>query len=202
MGQNNLSSEQMQSRKKTNKVILIIFLAIFAFIGLIICIAKSNSNTENTQEFVQEQSIHLNGLKPVDVYINLENNGFKTEKINNGDGFGWLWKSTRLLGGSFDAIVDTYSDDVNSVISIRATILSNSKIKPRTIDTTLCISLFNFLATLPFEANSDEQIMQTQSWISQNINNDKASMHFGDIKMTIYAPTEFTRMIQIEKYSE
>jgi len=205
MEQKQLSPEQLQSRKKANKITLIVFLVICAFIGMIVIIAKSNSKSENTEEIVQEQdNIHLKGLEPIDVYINLENNGFKTEKTHSNDGYGtsWLWQSKRLLGGAFDAIVDTYSDNTKSVITVRATILSNADVQPRAIDTSLCISLFDFLATLPFEANSENQILQTKAWIAQNINIDNASMHFGDIKMTIFAPTEFTRMFLIEKYAE
>ncbi len=79
--------------------------------------------------------------------------------------------------------------------------MSNANVQLQHIDTSLSMSLFNYLSTLPFETNSEEQISQTQSWITQNINNDKASMHFGDVKMTIYAPSDFVRTLYIEKFN-
>lgn len=137
----------------------------------------------------KNSSRFINGLAPVDIYLSMEERGFKTNKSFSTDGN--FWTSTYTYAG-IDYRVDTWSTNIDNVESIRGTV---------TLDVTkkkiiAAQEFFTFLSTLPYQ-NADPK--KSYQWVIDNYNNDKATTTIGDVKFTIYAPTITYRSLMIEK---
>ncbi len=157
--------------------------------AVIICfiIAAIASSTDGDSS---ESSKFINGLAPVDVYLNMEKEGFKTDKQLGGE-YGNSWTSTKSYAG-IDYKVETFSSNTGNVENVRGTAI----IDPSQKQVIATQQFFIFLSSLPYE-NSDPN--KAGQWVIENFNNDKASIVIGDAKLTIYAPSVTTRMLTIEK---
>ena len=130
-------------------------------------------------------------LKPVDVYLNLEKQGFTTTKnLSSEYGNSWDCKSS---SAGIDYHVNVFSDDVNSVERVRATAMLNG-IEDKQIIATM--PFLKYVASVPFEGNDPAKFAE---WLDKNFDNDKQSLTISDVKFTIYAPTKLLRMLDIEK---
>jgi hypothetical protein len=184
--------------KKAAKIIWILVGVVLVFSILVSTCARKNSsesaqNAEKKAESettTEEMSNFINGLNPVDVYMNMEKQGFKTEKQLGGE-YGNAWTSTMSYDG-MDCKVETFSSNVNNVESVTATAMIDVTSK-KIIATKQFIQ---FVATLPYENAKPED---AANWVDKNFNNDKASIIIGDAKFTIYAPSVAVRMLRIEK---
>jgi len=176
--------------KKTGKILLST-LTIVTFIILAIGSSEQSKEKSDNSELSNKETNnkYINGLSPVDVYMNFEKIGFSTEKQLNPD-YGNLWINS-LSENGIEYKVETYSKNIENVISVRGT----AKIKGNK-DIIATKQFFKFLGTLPFGNNNPKQ---TQQWIDKNFNNDKAIMIMGDVKITMFAPSKFVRMMTIEK---
>lgn len=158
------------------------FAAVILF--LVIAVASSSEgDTVDPEKFIK-------GLAPVDVYLNMEKQGFTTVKQFDGE-FGNSWISSKNYAG-IDYKVETVSSNINKVESIRGTAMIDAARKK--INATQ--QFFIYLSSLPYE-NSDP--IKAGQWIKANFNNDKATTIIGDVKFTMYAPSASLRMVSIEK---
>jgi hypothetical protein len=135
-------------------------------------------------------SKYIGGLAPVDIYLSMEKQGFKTDKKIGGE-YGNSWVSTKNVSG-IDYKVDTYSSNVNNVESVRATVMIDLNQK----EIIAAQQFFIFLSSLPYDSADTQKSAQ---WVRDNYNNDKASIVIGDAKFTMYAPSAAVRMMDIEK---
>jgi len=131
------------------------------------------------------------GLSPVDVYLNFEKRGFKTEKKLGTDYS--FWYSNDSSAG-IDYNVTTYTEgDVNSVVSVQVTAMLNGE---ESKDIITVLPFLKYSASLPYEnANAQKAV----EWVETNFNNDKARVDISGVTYTIYAPTNLLRMLRVEK---
>jgi len=158
-------------------------------IVLFLIVAMASSNDSNSSDSSNSLK-YIKGLAPVDVYLNMEKQGFTTDKKFSGE-YGNSWTSSKSYAG-IDYKVVTYSSNTNNVESISATAM---------IDVTqkkiiAAQQFFLFVSSLPYD-NADPQ--KAGRWIEANYDNDKASTIIGDAKFTMYAPSIALRMMTIEK---
>lgn len=130
----------------------------------------------------------IKGLKPVDVYQNLEKEGFTTEKSLVGDIKGWTNKKQEI-GGLF--IVETISSNTSSVESVRATVSTDIN-----ADINKTLPFFNYVASLQYE-NSD--YMNTTKWLKNNFDSSESDTIVGGVKFTIRNPSKVVKILTLEK---
>ena len=160
---------------KTKNLFSILTLMVFTFFAI--------ASTE------EDESAFIKGICPADIYTGLEGIGFTTDKVYNNEA-GHLWTSTSKLGG-IDYRVEIYSTKATKVISARGTaILDYNK------DINNSIPFLVYLTSLQYE-NSNPQL--AEQWVKDNFNNDKATTTIGEVKFTILAPTQFVRVLSLEK---
>lgn len=188
--------------KKFLKIAGIVIGCFFA-LSIIIAIVSGGSentatNTLNSTKTAESSmpvkskkaSKYIKGLTPVDVYINMEKQGFKTEKNLSGE-FGNSWVNRMQIPG-INFTVETFSSNTNKVENVRATAMVDLTEK----NIVAAQQFFLFVSSLPYENSNPQQAGQ---WVINNYNNDKASTIIGDAKLTIYAPSVALRMLTIEK---
>lgn len=155
------------------------------------CGDSKSSGNNDTATATTETNNKIPELKPVDVYLNLEKQGFTTTKNFSSDyGNSWDCKSS---SAGIDYTVNVFSDDVNSVERVRATAMLNGNEDKEIIATK---PFLKYVASVPFEGNDPAKFAD---WLDKNFNNDKQSLNISDVKFTIYAPTKLLRMLDIEK---
>ena len=136
-----------------------------------------------------ENEKSIKGLTPVDVYLNFEKQGFTTEKQIGGED-GNLWVS-RLNQDNIDFNVTTYSTDVNSVESVRATAIINLNNEIEAVK-----QFIKYTSTLPYE-NSNPTA--ASNWIELHFNDNGADTTIGSANLKISAPSKLLRQLDITK---
>ena len=130
---------------------------------------------------------------PTEYSLSCENMGFSVSDTFDEEN-GHLWTCTRSNIG-INETVTILSKDMESTESVRITVQLESDKKPEA-----SLMVFKRMTTIPYEGNSDENCQRMQQWIEDNLNNDKASEIFdGGVQLTIYAPSDFVRMMDISK---
>ncbi|MDM1045890.1 hypothetical protein HX004_14115 [Myroides sp. 1354] len=130
----------------------------------------------------------IKGLQPVDIYLNLEKQGFTTNKTLGGDLKMWESKKSNL---GEDFIVETNSSDTKSVEFVRATVITNSK-----GDLNKNILFFKFIASLPYEGS--DHVTSTK-WLEKNLTSKEADTIINEVKFTLKNPSKMVRTLQLEK---
>jgi len=151
----------------------------------------NEKTTTETNSVANKTGNKIPELKPVDVYLNLEKQGFTTTKQFSSE-YGNSWDCKNSSAG-IDYIVNVFSDDVNSVERVRATAMLNGNENKQIIATK---PFLKYVASVPFEGNDPAKFAE---WLDKNFNKDKQSLTISDVKFTIYAPTNLLRMLDIEK---
>lgn len=138
----------------------------------------------------QTLSSKIPGLMPVDVYLNMEKQGFKTTKTFSAE-YGNLWES-KYDDNEINYSVSTFSKDTSSVESVKATATLVNMNKSILASK----QFFIFVSSVPYEGSNPNQIGK---WIEDNFNMDKATMTISKVKFTIYVPTKSARILTIER---
>lgn len=132
----------------------------------------------------------IQGLAPVDVYLNMEKQGFQTEKdFSSEHGNTWTSKAT-IDGISYQ--VSIYSMGADNVETVKATAM----IDPTTNNIRETLKFICYVGSTPFTGAEPEKTIE---WIKNNFNNDKASIVVNGVRFTIYSPTDMVRLLTIEK---
>lgn len=190
-----LSPEALEKRRRINtKLMLFGCLPVFLFIGVALFFGFSGNESTSSSPKPEVSKgptdvRYIPGLSPTDVYLNLEQRGFKTEKSFNSE-FGNLWTSTHSVVG-IDYRVEVFSYNIENVVSIKATAMVDANEK----DIVATKQFFQLVSTLPYENASPEQ---AASWVDKNFNNNKATTQIGGVTFTMIAPTQYVRMLLIE----
>lgn len=165
---------------------LFIFLVI-AFVGLFaICII--GGITDNKQNNSSE--LYIQGLNPVDLYLNLENKGFTVTKdfdVNTGN----MWTCKAIENGVEVTVTIFSPKDTDKAQSVRATIMGDAYGSVKNGK-----AVAGYIATIPYDSAERER---ARKFVEDNYNNDKASIVIGDAEFTIYAPSVMLRMLDINK---
>jgi hypothetical protein len=133
------------------------------------------------------------GIEPVDVYGNLENEGFTTQRNIRSSDRGSSWISEKTVAGLEYEVV-TFSPDVSRVESVEATAYIDAAQK----DPGSTLPFFLYISSLPYDGANPAEI---SAWIQENFDNDNASHVISDVRFTIYAPTPAIRMLRLERIS-
>jgi hypothetical protein len=153
----------------------------------------SNSQTKDTKEENKDDkdSKIISGIEPVDVYGNFEKIGFITSKNIDADGATFINTSS---SNGIDFNVETYCESgVNDVTSIS---LQATKMYPQNNKVGDMKSFLKYGCSIPYDGAEPEKVSQ---FIDNNYFNNKASIIISGVKFTIYCPTEFARLMVIER---
>jgi hypothetical protein len=159
---------------------------------LLISCGENKTNTSSTNSTTQtvKDNKAISGLMPVDVYLNMEKQGFTTTKSFSGE-YGNTWES-KYTNGGIEYIVSVFSTKSDTVESITAT--------ARLLDLNKNISetkqFLKYVCSVPYENSNPSQVA---SWIDTNFSSDKVGTSIGGVKFEIFSPSKFVRMIVIEK---
>ena len=190
-----LSPEALEKRRRINtKLMLFGCLPVFLFIGVALFFGfsgnESTSSSPKSEEIPGHRySRYIPGLSPTDVYLNLEQRGFKTEKSFNSE-FGNLWTSTHSVVG-IDFRVVVFSYNVENVVSVQATAMVNADEK----DIVATKQFIQLISTVPYENANPEQAAK---WVDENFNNHKTTTQIGGVTFTMIAPSQYVRMLRID----
>lgn len=167
-----------------------------ALLFLISIASKDNSKTEyvTKEEKPIEETIiktkHIPGITPVDVYLSFEKIGFTTEKQISSNGS--FWFNDLEEKGLTCNVRTSCEDGVNEVDHIR---LNITRSNPQFNNIKSMKPFLKYGCSIPFDGNDPEKV---NNFIDENYYNDKAKFVISGVKFTIFAPTEFVRMIDIE----
>lgn len=194
-----LSPEALEKRRKINKKILLfgcLPVLLFVLTAAVFTFSGNEATSSSPQTVTSEDHADIPcipGLSPSDVYVNLEQEGFKTEKTFDSEN-GNLWSSTRSANG-IKYKVDMFSYSTKNVVSISATAMIDVNEK----DIVATKQFFQFISTLPYD-NANPKL--AASWVDKNFNNNKATTTIGGVTFTMLAPTQFERMLLVEVSQE
>ncbi len=133
---------------------------------------------------------NIPGLQPVDIYLNLEKQGFVTDKHYSTE-FGNSWDCKNSSTG-IDYVVSVFSSDISSVETLKATAMLTGQ-EDKGIEATK--PFLKYIASVPFEGNDPAKVAE---WIEDNFDKDKQTLVVSNVRFTIYAPTAFMRMLRVE----
>jgi hypothetical protein len=120
---------------------------------------------------------NIPGLTPQDVYLNLENRGFKCsepELMGPDNEVRWTCEKQETHG---EYSVEINSSDANSVRLIEAWVISN---EPARADA-LAQDFLGYVARAPYEGAQPEE---AKAWVEQNVGS-KVSAEFGGVSYTL-----------------
>jgi hypothetical protein len=120
---------------------------------------------------------NIPGLTPQDVYLNLENRGFKCsepELMRPDNEVRWTCEKQETHG---EYSVEINSSDANSVRLIEAWVISN---EPARADA-LAQDFLGYVARAPYEGAQPEE---AKAWVEQNVGS-KVSAEFGGVSYTL-----------------
>lgn len=153
----------------------------------------ANGNEISRDNTVTSESKTIVGLKPSSIYLAFEQIGFKTEK--NIDAEGGIYTSKATIKG-IDYYVETYSNSENDVTSVT---LTATRTNPQYNKVTDMKQFLKNGCSIPYDGADQEKISK---FIDDNYYNNKANIVISGVKFTIYTPTEFVRMMEIEKVNK
>jgi hypothetical protein len=133
---------------------------------------------------------NIPGLTPQDVYLDLENRGFKCsepELIGPGNEVRWTCKKQEDQGEYFVVI---NSSDANSVRLVEARVISHD---PARADA-LAKDFLGYVARTPYEGAQPEE---AKAWVEQHVGS-KVSAEFGGVSYTLGGKAG-SRFLQLEK---
>lgn len=147
-----------------------------------------DKNTNTSEESVH--GISILGITPIDVYGNFENKGFKVDKQISSDGSLFICSSEE--GGISYEAKTFCASGVSDVTSIRLTAV---RITPQYNSLEDLKPFLIYGCSIPYDASDINKI---KDFIKSNFNKDKSFIIVSKVKFTIYAPTEFLRIVEIE----
>ena len=185
----------MEKRKATNKKIIKVFFGIIGFLIVLTLFSKVLSGNEPQVAVKAAEPITskkgIEGLNAVDIYLDLEKKGYTVDKqYNSKDGTLYFCDKKETAIEYNVTMFKNTSDKVEEIkISGTLTGLDNKNI--------IAVKPFlKYISTVQYEGSDTAKITQ---WIEDNFNNDKASTIIGEAKFSIFAPSQFTRLVVIEK---
>ncbi|MEI6914245.1 MAG: hypothetical protein WCL39_03850 [Armatimonadota bacterium] len=158
-------------------------------------IMAPSNNSEGTSpqakdqpSYQAESSKGISGVAPVDVYLNMEKQGFTTKKdFSNGK---CMWSSSKTINMTTYG-VDVYSSNVNTVERVNA---MGGTTTDKDADAVFR-KFLGYVATLQYEGSQPEVARQ---WVESNIGS-KGKMSIGGVTFEIDAPAPTGRWLSIYK---
>jgi hypothetical protein len=133
---------------------------------------------------------NIPGLTPQDVYLNLENKGFKCSEpklMGHQNEVRWTCEKQEAQG---EYLIKIDSSDANSVRLVKARVISQD---PARADA-LAQDFLGYVARVPYEGAQPEE---AKAWVKQNVGS-KVSAEFGGVSYTLGAKAG-SRFLELEK---
>ena len=185
--------------KKFLKIIGIILISIIVLSWLVssnetetkkpVITGSSKNKDSAPTEIVKAKSQLIPGLMPVDVYLNMEKQGFTTEHIFDTENNFYEWTCKHSVEG-LDFRVEVSGNKVDNVNFVRATAM----IDPAFKKSEAAMPFIKFVSSLPYEGSIPTKAVQ---WVEENFNTHQAKTTIGGVKFEIFAPTVGARIIVI-----
>jgi len=140
-------------------------------------VAKKPSQKQQQEPEPKPAQRNIPGLTPQDVYLDLENRGFKCsepEVMGPDNEVRWTCEKQETHG---EYSVEINSSDANSVRLIEAWVISN---EPARADA-LAQDFLGYVARTPYEGAKPEE---AKAWVEQNVGS-KVSAEFGGVSYTL-----------------
>lgn len=161
-------------------VILLLF-----FVGM--C---SDDNKTTNQELTEKTDFnsYIPGIEPVDVYLNLKNEGFKIDKTFNPE-FGNSWECKKQIDG-IDMYVNIYSPNSASKFqSLKATITVEAGYKHIEAGK----YFIKYISSLPYDGSNN---VAAVNWIDKHFYHS-ADTIIGNVQFSLKAPSNYARLLII-----
>lgn len=182
----------MKNLPKVLRIIIYVFIGIIV-LGVFSRLTQKESVAPSNKEKIEAGVISntIPGANPVDIYLNLENKGFKIDKQLGGSK-GCFWYCDKSESG-FDYNVTIASMAPGEIEQVKISVNINGSDPDKKI---IAIKPFlKYVSTLPYEGSDTNKVT---NWIEDNFNKDKASIVIGGAKFTMNT-SKFMRLIYIEK---
>jgi hypothetical protein len=154
-------------------------------------VAKKPSQEQHRKKPESEPApSNIPGLTPQDVYLNLENKGFKCSEpklMGHQNEVRWTCEKQEAQG---EYLVKIDSSDANSVRLVKARVISHD---PARADA-LAQDFLGYVARVPYEGAQPEE---AKAWVEQNVGS-KVSAEFGGVSYTLGAKAG-SRFLELEK---
>jgi hypothetical protein len=138
---------------------------------------KPSQEQQQKKPELEPTPSNIPGLTPQDVYLNLENRGFKCSEpklMGHQNEVRWTCEKQKTHG---EYSVEINSSDANSVRLIEAWVISN---EPARADA-LAQDFLGYVARVPYEGAQPEE---AKAWVKQNVGS-KVSAEFGGVSYTL-----------------
>jgi hypothetical protein len=153
-------------------------------------VAKKPSQKQQQEPEPKPAQRNIPGLTPQDVYLDLENRGFKCsepEVMGPDNEVRWTCEKQEVQG---EYLVEINSSDANSVRLIGARVISHD---PARADA-LAKDFLGYVARVPYEGAQPEE---AKAWVEQNVGS-KVSAEFGGVLYTLGGKAG-SRFLQLQK---
>jgi hypothetical protein len=124
---------------------------------------------------------------PVDVYLNMEKQGFTTEHIFDTENNFYGWTCKHSVEG-LDFRVEVSGNKVDNVNFVRATAM----IDPAFKRPEAALPFIKYVSSIPYDGSIPTRAVE---WVSSHFNKDKAKTSIGGVTFEIYAPTVGARIL-------
>lgn len=175
---------------KARKRLLGFVFGTFALL-LIVCFIPSGESSEK-EEKVKIPEYYIEGFEPVTTYMNLKEWGFTVKKdfdVESGN----LWTCTREDYGITHTVTIYSPRAANKAQSMRLNIM----VDPGYAAISEGKYFAEKIATIIYDSADQSK---ARRFVQENYNNDQASIVIGDAIFTMYAPSDYVRMLNIDKY--
>lgn len=147
--------------------------------------------TEVTSEESTEQtdlSSYIPGVEPVDVYLNLKNEGFKIDKTFNPE-YGNSWECRKKIDG-IDMYANIYSPNSTSKFqSVNASVM----VEPGYKHIDAGKFFIKYISSLPYDGSNN---VAAVNWVERHYYHS-ADTIIGNVQFSLKAPSKFARMLTI-----
>lgn len=170
---------------RTRKILLTLFFLPIILLFIVLLIPGESNQEEQTDE-----SVYIEGLDPWLSNSALKEYGFTTDRDMSTDGCTWT-AERKDLGITYTTLIFSHKD-ADKASSFRLTIM----VEPGIENIRKGKWMMRELSGIPY-AGSDA--VKAYNWVDENYNNDNASIDISGVRFTISSPTDFVRILNLNK---
>lgn len=175
--------------KKAIVCILIIFVGIPIAAGLFVGIFGIGDST-TTNNSTKENSKYIDGIAPVDIYGNLDKNGFEIDRNFSDYGYSWICKKEE---NGIQYQVTVYSEDEKEMVQTISVSAMTSNVL---FDISNALPFFEYISSIPY---SEADPTRAQQWIRESYNETIDSLNISNVLFVLNSPSSMVRVLTISK---
>lgn len=185
MDQTVTSTDQPKPKGCLNTFLWIVVIGFLAMMAIAILFPEDSNKRV-------KHSPYIEGFDPINTYLYLKEWGFTVKRDYDSE-TGVLWTCTRVDDGITHVATIYSPKKTDKASSFRLTVT----VEPGYAPISKGRYLTEKLSTIIYDS-CDQSL--ARKFASENYNNDKASIVIGDAEFTMYAPSDYVRMLDIHKY--